>query len=117
MASDDTVNDPLLPTDEDEHPFHWDGNNAHISGYLHEAGKFYTRNGLFEALFSHHAVVLNNGKLAIDSVEAIPFITGTQSDPRSFADPCPPTAKRVAKKALAARAGGRSSGRFARAAR
>ena len=71
------------------------GHDAYILGTLHEVGRYYAL-GLFQPHFAHRAVVLSNGKMAIDSVSAVSFTTGVFSDPRSFDDPCPPTVQRLA---------------------
>ena len=46
-------------------------------------------------LLKHHAAALPSGKLAVDSVDSVLFTQGTYSDPKSFSDPCPPTATRI----------------------
>jgi hypothetical protein len=62
---------------------------------MRECRKHYIRTGLFQSWFEHRAVPLPNGKLAIDSVEAVSFILGMIDDPRDFDDPAPPTRLRV----------------------
>jgi hypothetical protein len=89
-------NNILVPTDTDKEPIIWTGNDAHIEGTLLDVGRYYERVGLFQPLFENRAVLLSNGKLAVETVQAVPFVNGTFSDPRSFDDPCPPTVERVA---------------------
>ena len=48
------------------------------------------RTGSFRTFFRHHAVILSNGKIAVDSVAAVPFIQGTAIDPYDASTPCPP---------------------------
>ena len=88
--------DILVPVDTDKEPIVCEDNDAYILGTLHEVGRYYARVGLFQPHFAHRAVVLSNGKMAIDSVSAVSFTTGVFSDPRSFDDPCPPTVQRLA---------------------
>lgn len=109
MSSNDENNDTLstasytdinVPKQPDGSPIIWDGVDAHIPALMTAIKKFYKRVGLFQALFKHHAVVLSNGKLAVDSPESILFTSGTISDPDGktydFDDPCPPTCDRYA---------------------
>ena len=88
--------DILVPVDTDKEPIVCEDNDAYILGTLHEVGRYYARVGLFQPHFAHRAVVLSNGKMAIDSVSAVSFTTGVFADPRSFDDPCPPTVQRLA---------------------
>ena len=98
----DTVSSNISDRDQpvylDNSPIQWDGNPAHIEGALHEAGKYYVRNGLFQALIKHNAVLLSNGKTAVESLNAVPFVTGqlTYGTGHTFDDPCPPTRERIA---------------------
>ena len=51
-----TVNtDKLVPTDTSKEPILWSGNDAHLSGTLHEVGRYFTRTGLFKQLLKHRA--------------------------------------------------------------
>ena len=95
--STNTVNsDILVPHDTDKDPLMWNGNDAHIEGLLIECGKYYKRVGIFQPFFAHRAVSLPSGKVAVDSLSAVSFITGIiDDDPKSFDDPCPPTATRL----------------------
>ena len=66
--------DILIPVDTDSDPIIWDGNRAHILGNLHAVGKYYKRLHLFQPLLSDRAVALPNGKLAVESDKAVPFM-------------------------------------------
>ena len=87
----------LQPVDIDKNPIILDGNPAHIEGIMFEVGKFYRRKGKFQQLFKNHAVLLSNGKLAVDSVNAVHFVSGLVKDPETytFDFPCPPTTGRI----------------------
>ena len=87
-----------VPTDIDGIPIKWDGNPAYLDGALHEASEFYKRTGLFEALIADGAVALSNGKLAVDSLQAISLVSGVVPSPNithDFFNPCPPTPARI----------------------
>ena len=86
MSSDDestlsnTIIDKLAPTTADGTPIVWsDDNDAHIEGLLFEVGKNYKRKGQFQTFFKHHAAILSNGKLAVDSADSVHFITARAS--------------------------------------
>ena len=87
----------LQPVDIDKNPIILDGNPAHIEGIMFEVGKFYRRKGKFQQLLKNHAVLLSNGKLAVDSVIAVSFVSGLVKDPEpyTFDYPCPPTTGRI----------------------
>ena len=95
-SNEPNITDKCQPVYPDGTPIDWDGNDAHIPGALYECGRFYKRTGIFQTFFEHHAVQLSNGKLALDSVNAVQFILEGLSDPHSFEKPCPPTDKRRA---------------------
>ena len=93
--------DPFVPTYTDGTPINWDGNYAHIDGALYETGRYYKRTGLFQLFFKHRAVALSNGRIAVESFNAVWFTSGRVSDvlasgktTHDFDDPCPPTAQR-----------------------
>ena len=89
--------DIYVPTTTDGTPIRWIGDNdATIDGTLYEVGRFYKRSGLFQSYFRHHAVALSNGKLAIDSINSVYFISGKINDGHDFDNPCPPTVERLA---------------------
>ena len=85
----------LIPVSSDKAPLSWNGNDAVILGLLYEVSRYYRNKGLFQMLFQHRAVVLSNGRLAIEDINSVPFVTGAASDPKSFDDLCPPTPDRV----------------------
>ena len=45
---------------------------AEIEGAIHEFEEWSKRTGSFRTFFRHHAVVLANGKIAVDSLSAVP---------------------------------------------
>ena len=83
------------PVDSDNNLIEWDDNNASLGGILHELDLYYQRTQIFIPLIEHNASQLSNGKLAVESLNCIPFITGEQNDPRSFVNPCPAIAARI----------------------
>ena len=85
------------PVDIDNNPIKFDGNPAHAEGVLFEVQKFWTRKGMFQTLLKTGTVLLSSGKQAIDSLDAVPFLTGQISydTDHGFNEPCPPTPKRV----------------------
>ena len=89
----------VRPTDINHQPIIWHGNPAHLDleGILYELGKYVTRNGTFVPLFTHCAVLLPNGKMATDSIQASKFLTGEAESPikYDFNNPCPPTEQRI----------------------
>ena len=95
--SHNNVTDRNQPTYPDGTPIQWDGIDAHIDGILFETGKFYKRNGQFQTFFKHRAVPLSNGKLAVDSLSAVYFVSGKIVDNHGFDDPAPPTVTRLTK--------------------
>ena len=88
--------DILVPLDQYKEPILWDENLATIPCILSAVGKYLKRNGLFGPLLEQRAVALSNGKLAVDTVQAVYFASGKADDPRNFDDPCPPTPTRLA---------------------
>ena len=75
LATDTDLTDPYVPVDSDNQPLQWlDGNRAKIPGLIYEVMLHYQRNGLFEALLEHGAVILSGGRIAIPSKTTIPFI-------------------------------------------
>ena len=87
-----------LPVDIDNNPILLGDNPAHIHGALHEVSLYFQRTGEFEALLQNRAVLLSNGKLAVESATAALFVSGSQVDPEhhDFDNPCPPIAGRTA---------------------
>ena len=96
-TTDNNSDNIYFPTTPDKEPITYTDNDATIEGTLYEIGRYYKRNGLFQMLFDHHAVSLGNGKLAVDSNNAVYYTSGKITDAHSFDDPCPPTPARFAK--------------------
>ena len=92
-----TSNLKNTPVDIDNNPITFDGNPAYAEGVLHEVEKYWVRKGLFQTLLKTNSVLLPNGKEAVDSVLALPFITGEldYGIAHGFSNPCPPTPRRV----------------------
>ena len=78
MDSDNTVTntDHSVPTTAEGDPISWDGNKAHIEGILSDLDEWGTRTGRFVALVENRAVVLNNGSLAVESLQTVQFVNG-----------------------------------------
>ena len=88
----------IVPLDSDGQPIKWGNDNpACLGGALHEVKLFYERTGHFMSLLHDGAAVLPDGQLAVDSILAIPFITGEIADSPTygFDDPCPDAALRT----------------------
>ena len=92
-----TSTNAIIPVSIDNVPIKYDGNPAHVAGVALEVMRFYERMGHFKPLLKMGAVLLPSGKLAIDSIQAIPFITDAVKDPVTygFMDPCPRTDQRI----------------------
>ena len=93
-----SVTDKSIPTYPDHSAIKWPAgsNPAHLPGILFELKRCFERNGQFIALFENNAVAVGH-KLAVDSVNAVKFITGMVADPvaRGFDSPCPSTETRI----------------------
>ena len=74
----------VIPIDIDKDPIKFDGNPAHAKGVLAEVFEFYRREGHFKALLENGAVPLSNGKLALDNIQAVQFISGIVTDPDQY---------------------------------
>ena len=102
-----------IPVDTRGDHLLWDGNKAHISGLMAEAHEYYTRTGKFIPLITSGCVLLNNGITAVESIQAVTFITGIVQDPPDteykLSSPCPDTATRFAKTNLARTAAGQTA--------
>ena len=96
-ASPPSSGSSLIPTDIDKAAIVWLGNPAHLSGVLHEATRFYARKNLFQPFFRDRSVLLGNGKMAVDSAQAVPFCKRISLDPDTynFMNPCPDTDRRI----------------------
>ena len=102
LGSDDPSSDKpdiLVPLDPDGNRITWPSgsNPAYLPGIRYELGEYYKRKGLFQPLLEHRAVSLSNGKIAVETVESIKFLSGlVSSAPHSFDAPCPPSPQRIA---------------------
>lgn len=96
-SEDATVNteDPYIPTIPNGTKIIFDGNPATIDGVLHSISEHYESNNIFQPFLKHNMVVLSNGRLAVDSISAVSFLSTTVSDIRTLKDPCPPTPQRM----------------------
>ena len=111
-ASETTSSDKtIIPTDIDNEPIKFSGNPANSLGIAAELSQFFSRTGRFLPLIKDGAVLLGNSKLAIDSVQAVQFISGVTQDPvdYGFTRPCPDTVSRIKAYDEARTAGGKSS--------
>ena len=89
----------FVPTDLDKQPIAYQSNPAQMSGCLHEVHSWMQRNGFYTSLCEDRAVVLSNGKTAVDHSSSIPFIDGTITAgliTYGFANPCPSGPERLA---------------------
>ena len=96
--SSDTNTRTNAPTDIDGEPIKFSGNPAHALGTLEAIKLCWQRTRQFQPLLENGAVLLSNGKLAIDNLQAVSFLNGDQTDPVAygFDQPCPDTATRIA---------------------
>ena len=90
---------PPTPFNIDGEPITYDGNPAHVEGILHELSEWTARTGHYVTLLENNAVLLANGKMAVDSVAAVLFVSGEKDDggTYSFHAPCPATSERIKK--------------------
>ena len=98
MTTDDNTD---IPTDIDGDPISWKGDNyAQLEGALHEFGLYCERNNKFQLLFSHRAVTLSHGKIAVEDKATITFMTEETTlgaKKHDYNDPCPPSPERISK--------------------
>ena len=89
--------DPSIPTDIHGNPISDEGRLVYLAGALYEAGQFYTRTGMFETLLTLGASLVSNGDTAVESVQAIYFVSGLINDAHEydFYKPCPPGDTRI----------------------
>jgi len=87
---------PSTPTYPNGEPILYTGNPAELTGILEALNEHFVNNGLFQPLLMHGAVLLRNGKVAVDS------FTSTAPAPL---DP-PPAGRRPPSGSLGARRGG-----------
>ena len=90
---------PPTPFNIDGEPITYDGNPAHVEGILHELSEWTARTGHYVTLLENNAVLLANGKMAVDSIAAVLFVSGEKNDggSYSFHAPCPATSARIKK--------------------
>ena len=90
---------PPTPFNIDGEPITYDGNPAHVEGILHELSEWTARTGHYVTLLEKNAVLLPNGKMAVDSIAAVLFVSGEKDDggKYSFHTPCPATSERIKK--------------------
>ena len=77
MSDDDNTNNTVhhdFPVDTDQQEMLYNDNPASLIGLLHEVDRFYETNGYFQPLITHGAVLLGDGRLAIEHPSIIPFI-------------------------------------------
>ena len=94
-----TLSTPIssfIPSYTDGSVIIWNGNPAHLEGLLYEVGKFFRRSGYFQYLFEHRAAIVSGGKLAVDTANAVYFVTNQFDDGKGYGydSPCPPTVMR-----------------------
>ena len=94
LDAESSKTDKLVPKDQSTppEPIIWDKNAATIDGFLHEIDKYYVKSALFQSLIKHGSVLLPNGKVAVDSIASVYFLSGQVDDKRSFEHPCPVSA-------------------------
>ena len=63
-----------IPTDTDNNPVSFHDNPAHIEGALEEFRLWCDRTGHFLPFYENRAVSLPNGKIAVESLQCVPFI-------------------------------------------
>ena len=71
----------------------------YVEGILHELSEWTARTGHYVTLLENNAVLLANGKMAVDSIAAVLFVSGEKNDggSYSFHAPCPATSARIKK--------------------
>ena len=74
---------PPTPFNIDGEPITYDGNPAHVEGILHELSEWTARTGHYMTLLENNAVLLPNGKMAVDSIAAVLFVSGDAEQPAS----------------------------------
>ena len=92
----DHSDDLLIPKYPSGERIVWtDSNDARLEGILVATKKYWRRRHLFKDYFHHRAVSVGS-KIAVESPDAIPFVTGAIEDVYNADDRCPPTATRIA---------------------
>lgn len=89
--------DHFRPTGIVRDPITIGDNPAHVEGVMYEEGRFYACKGLFQALFRDRAVLLTNGKMALDSYQPFGIFGSKDRYHRlQFRQTlCPPTDSRI----------------------
>ena len=83
-----------IPVHFDKTAIVWSGNPAEVDGVLYETARYYKRTGKFQPLIENNAVLLRNGRMAVDSLNSVLFVSGAasyQAAEHTFLDPCPST--------------------------
>jgi hypothetical protein len=90
---------PSTPTYSNGEPILYTGNPAELTGILEALNEHFVNNGMFQPLLTHGAVLLRNGKVAVDSFTTATFLTDStyKAGVGSFAEPYESAAKSVAK--------------------
>ena len=96
----------LTPVTSEDDQIIWDNNPATLAGNLYETRMFWQREGLFQDFLLTGAVPMRNGRLAVDSDNAVYFLNGNIDDSMLRGDdkPCPDTPARIAQFNAARRA-------------
>ena len=74
-ANSDNTDYPV-PVDPNNQEISWEDNPAQLEGLVTATGDFWRRNGHFQTFLNDGAVLMHNGKLAVDSVQAVQLISG-----------------------------------------
>ena len=90
---------PSTPTYPNGEPIVYTGNPAELTGILEALDEHFINNGLFQPLLTHGAVLLRNGKVAVDSFTTATFLTDPDyaDGVGSFEDPYMSTTASIAK--------------------
>ncbi|KOO45985.1 hypothetical protein Ctob_016633, partial [Chrysochromulina tobinii] len=90
---------PSTPTYPNGEPILYTGNPAELTGILEALNEHFVNNGMFQPLLTHGAVLLRNGKVAVDSFTTATFLTDStyKAGVGSFAEPYESAAKSIAK--------------------
>ena len=71
---------PPTPFNIDGEPIIYDGNPAHVEGILHELSEWTARTGHYVTLLENNAVLLPNGKMAVDSIACLLYTSPSPRD-------------------------------------
>ena len=53
-------------------------NDASLGGLIVDVGEYFERTGIGMEIFETGSVTLSNGRTAVDNVQAVPFLEGTE---------------------------------------